>query len=394
MSSGPQLFKVNPSKKDAQSVDEIQFADAGFKERSDIQEWILANPKILGDDLLIIAKEFSGFDRTSERPDLVAVDTDGNVVIIELKRDDSGTNAHWQAIKYASYFQRARQEDIVRMLAEQQGIPEEEAVEILTQHLNPGDIKDLNRHQRIILASHRFAPEVTSAVVWLNQNAGDDLITCVQLTPYRDTESNSFYIQASTILPIPGTGEFEVGLGSNSRRWGGPHIRDEVTRFPRGAAMEAVSRLPEGRKPDRRSPWAAVGPVNRYYQMWYAQPPWGNQSMRYQLLLPKAAQSGPFEVTVRFRCDKKDQVKSHAEKDSEEWFSEQDLMALKQRFEGRGVIHDDDRWLLLDESRTGDSLDSMFRDSVADMVRGFVEGVTPVVQEIVEEQAVGARQRR
>ena len=282
MSSGPQLFKIYPSEKKAEAVAEVDFSRAGFQERKDIQEWVAANPDVLGEELLIIAKEFSGFDRTSERPDLVAVDTDGNVVIIELKRDDSGTNTHWQAIKYASYFQRARQEDIVRMLAEQEGIPEEEAVEILTQHLDTGDIEDLNRHQRIILASHRFAPEVTSAVVWLNQNSGNDLITCVQLTPYRDAESNSFYIQASGILPVPGTEKFLVGVGpSGSRAASRKGLNDEVTGFLRGAAAAAVDGLPEELRPSKKSRWAGVGRHVRYYGIWYPIPPWHHELMSY-----------------------------------------------------------------------------------------------------------------
>ena len=55
------------------------------------------------------------------------------------------------------------------------------------QHLGGDDLSALNNDQRIILASHRFAPEVTSAALWLNDKAhGEDLITCVTLTPYRD----------------------------------------------------------------------------------------------------------------------------------------------------------------------------------------------------------------
>ena len=45
---------------------EVEFADLGFQERRDIQEWVANNPGILGDELLIIGKEFSGFDRTAE----------------------------------------------------------------------------------------------------------------------------------------------------------------------------------------------------------------------------------------------------------------------------------------------------------------------------------------
>lgn len=38
-----------------------------------------------GEELLIIQKEFDGFDDTRERLDLLALDKDGNLVIIENK---------------------------------------------------------------------------------------------------------------------------------------------------------------------------------------------------------------------------------------------------------------------------------------------------------------------
>ena len=108
MTSGPQLFRVNLENRESDRVEEVDFSRMGLRERKDIQEWVAANPGILGDDLLIIGKEFSGFDLTNERLDLLAVDSNGKLVVIELKRDDTGADAHWQAIKYASYFRRAR----------------------------------------------------------------------------------------------------------------------------------------------------------------------------------------------------------------------------------------------------------------------------------------------
>ena len=192
MSAEPQLFRINPENRESEKIAEVDFARLGFRERRDIQEWIASNPGILGEDLLIIGKEFSGFDRTDERLDLLAVDADGKLVVIELKRDDSGADAHWQAIKYASYLRRASVEDIIRMLADYSKLSEEDATNRLLQHLNDDDLNALNNDQRIILASHRFAPEVTSAALWLNEKApGEDLITCVQLIPYRDVQSES-----------------------------------------------------------------------------------------------------------------------------------------------------------------------------------------------------------
>ena len=105
--ANPRCSASIPNNHESEAIDEVEFARLGLQERRDIQEWVAANPGILGDDLLMVGKEFSGFDRTSERLDLLAVDTDGKLVIIELKRDDTGADAHWQAIKYASYLRKA-----------------------------------------------------------------------------------------------------------------------------------------------------------------------------------------------------------------------------------------------------------------------------------------------
>ena len=122
MSAEPQLFRIDPDNQKSEAMTEVEFAELGFQERRDIQEWVADNPGILGEDLLIIGKEFSGFDRTNERLDLLAVDADGKLVVIELKRDDTGADAHWQAIKYASYLSRVDAERIIGMLADHESI--------------------------------------------------------------------------------------------------------------------------------------------------------------------------------------------------------------------------------------------------------------------------------
>ena len=73
-------------------MEEIEFSTVGLKERQNLQEWIEKSPNCLGEDLLIIQKEFDGFKDTKERLDLLALDKKGNLVIIENKLDDSGRN--------------------------------------------------------------------------------------------------------------------------------------------------------------------------------------------------------------------------------------------------------------------------------------------------------------
>ena len=306
MSSAPQLFRVSPESRETHQLDEVEFAALGFQERRDIQEWVAANPSILGDDLLIIAKEFSGFDRTNERLDLLAVDSTGALVIIELKRDDSGEDVHWQAIKYASYLRNVAPDNIAQMLASYVGISQEEAEEQLRRHLGAEELTGLNYEQRIVLASHRFAPEVTSAVLWLNDKMGAPLITCVTLTPYKETETSALYVQANTIIPVPGAAQYVIGIGDkpyaarlDSRRR--RNSDDAVTHFVWKVAELVLQGLQDGVRPDRTGRWASGWEDFRYFNLWYSRHPWENGVLCYNMSLRPKDQPDVWQVDVGFR---------------------------------------------------------------------------------------------
>lgn len=96
------MYKINKSSNSIQRLEQKSFSSLGFRERDHLQEWISKQPDVLGEDFLIIQKEFSGFDDTQERLDLLALDKQGALVIIENKLDDSGKDVTWQALKYAS----------------------------------------------------------------------------------------------------------------------------------------------------------------------------------------------------------------------------------------------------------------------------------------------------
>ena len=385
MSAEPQLFRINPDNHESESMEEVDFARLGFQERRDLQEWIATNPDILGEQLLIIGKEFSGFDRTNERLDLLAVDADGRLVVVELKRDDTGADAHWQAIKYASYLRRASVENIVAMLAAHKDVSEADARSRLLQHLDADDLNALNNDQRIILASHKFAPEVTSAALWLNEKSpGEDLMTCVQLTPYYDTKNQSLYVQANRIIPVPGAEEYMVGVGetlaeesgrgqsnfaANLRKAYDKNRDDEVTRFLKKVGELAISGLADQVKPDKMSRWAggwAGGALDhRYYRLWYSRAPWSNWEMSHRLNLFRGDDSVSWKVDVEFA-----------------YFSE----PLASRI-GELQIHNEqkveqDRILVTHESN---SLDPSFAEALSVTLRRFIEMITPVVDDFEDE---------
>ena len=97
------MFEIDTEKNAISALEKKTFSELNLKERSNLQEWIAKDPNCLGEALLIIQKEFAGFDETRERLDLLALDENGSLVIIENKLDDTGKDVVWQAIKYSSY---------------------------------------------------------------------------------------------------------------------------------------------------------------------------------------------------------------------------------------------------------------------------------------------------
>ncbi len=402
MSAEPQLFRINPENRESEKIAEVEFARLGLRERRDIQEWIAANPRILGEELLIIGKEFSGFDKTNERLDLLAVDEDGKLVVIELKRDDTGLDAHWQAIRYASYFHRADEEDIIDMLAKHEKVSEADAEDLLLQHLGTDDLNSLNNDQRIILASHRFAPEVTSAALWLNEKAwGEDFMTCVQLIPYHDGKSDSLYIQANTIIPMPGVEEYAVGVGdtisedSGSRSILGVKMKrtidrkrnDEVTRFLRKVGDLTIDGLTDEIRPDMKSKWGVGQPNHRFYLLWYSRLPWRKRRMRYQInLFPDDGSADSlWRADVGFEYNKRFLKELNF---SEEHF--ENLEKMLQDFE----IHDERIFFTGGQQRTtkveiGNSypLDDNFAKRISITLRPFIEAFTPAIDEFEDERS-------
>lgn len=191
------MYKVDIQNKSLTKLNKVSFAELGLKERFDIQQWIEKTPSILGEELLVIAKEYELPSRT--RLDLLAIDKQANLVIIELKGDESGPSVDWQSIKYASYCSNFTHEEIYRIYAEYLGTDENES-ELKIETFIDEETENLNESQRIILASKEFHPDVVSAVLWLRDFGVE--IQCVKLEPFVDSENNLF-INPSIIIPLP-----------------------------------------------------------------------------------------------------------------------------------------------------------------------------------------------
>jgi hypothetical protein len=145
----------------------ITLAEAGLRERDDLQEWVLAHPEILGPGVLIVTFEFDRWlsgpgDRERDRLDVLGLDPDGRFVVAELKRDKAPDTVEMQAVKYAAMASRFTEDTLVSQHARflSRGgavVGEETARQRLVEHAGELDPLTLRR-PRIVLVAARSRP--------------------------------------------------------------------------------------------------------------------------------------------------------------------------------------------------------------------------------------------
>jgi len=204
------LQRLNPKTGMLEPVAASTFASLNLTERGDIEEWVKANPSVLlphtGEELLLVASEFDGFDKTNERLDVLAMDKAGRLVVIELKRDTSFTTAHMQALGYAAYLSGFKFDDLVSVYGQyarrvgRTATDDEFGQELLDFIEVEFEGSDWDPDPRIVIAARVFRPEVLATCQWLRRKFDID-ISCVQMSPYELGEE--ILVHVNTVLPLP-----------------------------------------------------------------------------------------------------------------------------------------------------------------------------------------------
>jgi hypothetical protein len=202
------MYKVELKTKRAEKLEVVNFSDLQLKERFDVEVWVNNNPMILKEELLIISEQT--ILPSGRQPDLLALDKKGNLVIIELKRDDSGRDVYWQAITYAAQFSEYSFNDIIEMYEEylkSNGKDLSKGRELIELFIEE-EIENLNQNQRIILVSKEFHQDVLKASLWL-LDYGIDL-KIIKLTPYKYSD-DLLLLDSEVLIPTPGVEDYIKG---------------------------------------------------------------------------------------------------------------------------------------------------------------------------------------
>ena len=221
------------NKKQPAKIESITFAELGMKE-SDIEEILRQNVDMICDDeesMLIVGQQVK--NEMNGRSDLTAIDNNGDLVLIEIKRDKADIVGRkeafeFQAIRYAASCATIKSDDELiqdvfapyvekhkNEFQSEVGLTTTElSKRILTDFLDANGITSgvFNSKQRIILVASDFDDQTLSAVAWLNSNQVD--MSCYQICPYKI--GDNICIDMKKVLPVTDYEDFYVAVAKKS----------------------------------------------------------------------------------------------------------------------------------------------------------------------------------
>ncbi|MFC4799478.1 hypothetical protein ACFPA1_08920 [Neobacillus sp. GCM10023253] len=252
-------------KKNTHEISKITYKSLGLVE-SALEEFLQENIDVLTQEedyeLKIIGKQVR--NNANKRTDLVGIDSNGNVVVIEIKRDEDDMrtrrdNFESQAIRYAASFAKITsvQEIVEKVYADylvhHEKVKEEEAVEVgienIVGFLNDHEAFDnFNADQRIILVASSFDPSVLSASAWLLTKGLD--ISCFEIAPQliEGENGDAYLLEIKKLLPLGSDDDYFSEILTNENKRPTARRQSSWTRksFPKLNHMLEVGLVSEG----------------------------------------------------------------------------------------------------------------------------------------------------
>jgi len=195
------MLRIHKNERRLSPLEKITLSGVGITERYDLQAMIKNSSKAffeeLGEDLLLVGEEIKpAISVVDDRIDLLAVDKNGNTVVIELKRGNNKLQL-LQALSYAAMISDWQADTLVAKYNEFCGATPEKPLE---DWLNV-EIELVNESQRVILIAENYDYEVLVTAEWLtNQYAVD--IKCFRLNMSQGDDDHQ-YLSCTCIFPPP-----------------------------------------------------------------------------------------------------------------------------------------------------------------------------------------------
>ena len=167
----------------------------GRKEREHLEEWIKSNPQILGTDIAIIGEQVY----TKSGPlDFIGIDSSGNIVIVELKRDRLPREVLAQAIDYASDISSYSTDQISDICLKYTG----DSIGVFLAARFPDtnwEEVGINHEQRLLLVGFAIDEPLHRMIEWLSEKYNVAINAIV--LHYTMTRSGDELLSRTAIIP-------------------------------------------------------------------------------------------------------------------------------------------------------------------------------------------------
>jgi hypothetical protein len=198
------MLKIDRAAGSLSPLDSLSLSEVDMKERADLQQLIYRNPDHFfqsecNEDVFVLNQEVIPSDRVGDRIDLLAIDSKGKVVIVELKRGSDKLQL-LQAITYAAMVSDLTWEEVKKKA---DSVKLVELQKFLEKHDLDEDGTDgqaqLNEFQRIVLIAESYDYEVLRTAQWLTEKGID--IRCYEIALARDASNHFEYLSAVQLFP-------------------------------------------------------------------------------------------------------------------------------------------------------------------------------------------------
>jgi hypothetical protein len=254
------IFHLSSPDEFSPSGELIEALPASLPQEANLESWLENSPwAITQEPLLIIGRQASA-QAESDRlfPDLLAVDKDGNLVIIELKKGRTPREVVAQLLEYAAWAKELSNEDVVelgiRYLNQVSSFAEFQQLFLETFELE--EFPNLNLNLRLFIAAEEIDKRVARSCRFLRTCHGAD-ISCIQFRVYR-TKTGNILVGSEYIVGK----EDPAGKASHMQhRWSGDLPVKQVVWeaaqtvaskkgifAPKDVAAEVIARFPEFNK--------------------------------------------------------------------------------------------------------------------------------------------------
>lgn len=217
---------------------------------SHLEDWLENSPPaLIQEPILWIDRQPSAKDEDGTFfPDLLGLDSNGNLVIVELKRDKAPRDVVAQLLEYASWgnelTEKQIQEIAEQFFAKRQIYNDRDFLDVFKEIFDIPDsdeVPPLNRNLRLFIVAADISERVSRVCRFLRTSQGMD-INCITVSTF-ETESGERLVSLESIV-----GNENVVLSkthrqptSHTSRWTGEKLVKEVV-------WEAVEELMQGEK--------------------------------------------------------------------------------------------------------------------------------------------------